>query len=137
MVWLHRLFTMTKKELIDALNEIPLDDDTPVVVTCIGEDVESGSDLYKIRVNTVESYNLDGRDGSVTIEYEISIEANNSWFAWSQVPTKTLQRTSTNGYSTYTNKQDKTILKTSKHHVQNQIPPRTRRQLHEVAGQAP
>jgi len=53
---------MTKKELIDALNETPLDDDTPVVVTCIGEDVESGSDLYKIRVNTVESFNLDGRD---------------------------------------------------------------------------
>ena len=79
MVWLHRLFAMTKKELIDALNETPLDDDTPVVVTCIGEDVESGSDLYKIRVNTVESFNLDGRDGSVTIEYEISIEANNSW----------------------------------------------------------
>ena len=69
---------MTKKELIDALNEIPLGDDTPVMVTCIGEDVQSGSDLYKINVRIAESHNHDGRDGSVTQEYEISIEAINA-----------------------------------------------------------
>jgi hypothetical protein len=69
---------MTKKELIDALNEIPLGDDTPVMVTCIGEDVQSGSDLYNIKVYIAESIIHDGRDGSETQEYEISIEANNS-----------------------------------------------------------
>tara|TARA_R100000315_G_scaffold36623_1_gene15291 strand:- start:738 stop:944 length:207 start_codon:yes stop_codon:yes gene_type:complete len=67
---------MTKKELIDALNEIPLGDDTPVMVTCIGEDVQSGSDLYKIKVDTVESFNYQ-LDGSEIKEYEISIEALN------------------------------------------------------------
>lgn len=69
---------MTKKELIDALNEIPLGDDTPVMITCIGEDVQSGSDLYKINVFIVDVHNQDGRDGSVTQEYEISIEAINT-----------------------------------------------------------
>lgn len=69
---------MTKKELIDALNEIPLGDDTPVMVTCVGEDVPSGSDLYKINVFIVDVHNQDGRDGSVTQEYEISIEAINT-----------------------------------------------------------
>jgi hypothetical protein len=67
---------MTKKELIDALNKIPLGDDTPVMVTCIGEDVQSGSDLYNIKVDTVESFNHQ-LDGSEIKEYEISIEAIN------------------------------------------------------------
>lgn len=67
---------MTKKELIDALSEIPLGDDTPVMVSCIGEDVQSGSDLYKIQVRTVESFNHQ-LDGSQIKEYEISIEAIN------------------------------------------------------------
>ena len=67
---------MTKKELIDALNEIPLGDDTPVMVTCIGEDVQSGEDLYKIKVDTVEIVDHQ-LDGSEIIEYEISIEALN------------------------------------------------------------
>ena len=76
--WLSGIYEgMTKKELIDALNEIPLGDDTPVVVTCIGEDVQSGSDLYNIKVLIVDTINHDGRDGSETQEYKISIEAVN------------------------------------------------------------
>ena len=46
------------------------------MVTCIGEDVQSGSDLYKIKVDTVESFNYQ-LDGSEIKEYEISIEALN------------------------------------------------------------
>ncbi len=69
---------MTKKELIEALNEIPLGDDTRVVGTCVGEDVPSGSDLYKMNVYIGDIDNQDGIDGSVTQEYEISIEAINT-----------------------------------------------------------
>jgi hypothetical protein len=66
---------MTKKQLIDALNEIPLGDDTPVMVTYVGDDAESGTDMYKINVQIVDVINHDGRDGSETLEHEIEIEA--------------------------------------------------------------
>ena len=38
---------MTKKQLIDALNNVSwLSDDTPVVVTYIGDDAQPGTDMY-------------------------------------------------------------------------------------------
>ena len=66
---------MTKKQLIDALNEIPLGDDTLVMVTYVGDDAEPGTDMYKINVQIVDVINHDGRDGSETLEHEIEIEA--------------------------------------------------------------
>ena len=66
---------MTKKELIDALIAIPLNDDTPVMVNYVGDDAEPGTDMYKVNVKIVDIINMDGRDGSETQEYEIAIEA--------------------------------------------------------------
>ena len=66
---------MTKKELIDALIATPLSDDTPVMVTYVGDDAEPGTDMYKVNVRIIDIINVDGRDGSETQEYEIAIEA--------------------------------------------------------------
>jgi hypothetical protein len=66
---------MTKKELIDALIATPLSDDTPVMVTYVGDDAEPGTDMHKVNVQIIDIINVDGRDGSETQEYEIAIEA--------------------------------------------------------------
>ena len=66
---------MTKKELIDLLNKIPLGDDTPVMVRYVGDDAEAGTDMYKVVVKIDEIIDHDGRDGSETQEFEIAIEA--------------------------------------------------------------
>jgi len=45
------------------------------MVTYVGDDAESGTDMYKINVQIVDVINHDGRDGSETLEHEIEIEA--------------------------------------------------------------
>ena len=66
---------MTKKQLIDALNKLPwLSDDTPVVVTYIGDDAQPGTDMYKANLLVHPIVEVDGRDGSETTEFEIYIE---------------------------------------------------------------
>jgi len=65
---------MNKKQLINALIATQLSDDTPVLVTYVGDDAESGTDMYRFSVQIAPTYNME-LDGSETEELEICIEA--------------------------------------------------------------
>ena len=65
---------MNKKQLINAMIATQLSDDTPVLVTYVGDDAESGTDMYRFNVQIAPTYNMK-LDGSETEELEICIEA--------------------------------------------------------------